>query len=502
MTMLSTEGWKLECTYRDLGDPFYSRISPTPVKEPQLVLFNESLAQKLGLIPQALKNKHGAQIFSGNELPPGAYPIAQAYAGHQFGHFTLLGDGRAILLGEQISPDSHRWDIQLKGAGQTPYSRRGDGRAALGPMLREYLISEAMAALRIPTTRSLAVTTTGEPVFRECILPGAVLTRVASSHIRVGTFEYAARVHENSVDGKSAVEQLAHYAIQRHYPECVTQTHPYIEFLKKVIEQQAQLIAQWMLVGFIHGVMNTDNMLISGETIDYGPCAFMDHYDPATVFSSIDHQGRYAYGNQPAIALWNLTRLAETLLPLLSSNENESIEIAKHCLEGFSASFHEKWSTGMKNKLGLPEVHEIRKIDEELIEDLLNLMKNYRLDYTLTFRALSLGQQPEPAQALSHSEFKTEFTLWKSRWETARGTTTDEALQESQMKMRRLNPNIIPRNHRVEEALKAFVENQNQAPFEQLLKAVTCPFDNLPEHQAYLEPAPEGEEPYQTFCGT
>lgn len=487
---MSDAGWKLENTYRDLDSQFYSQVTPTPVKEPQLVLLNESLAEKLGLIPEALRSQQGAQVFSGNLLPPGAIPIAQAYAGHQFGHFNLLGDGRAILLGEQISTDSLRWDIQLKGSGKTPYSRRGDGRAALAPMLREYLISEAMAALQIPTSRSLAVIKTGEPVFRDRILPGSILTRVASSHIRVGTFEYAARFH-----GKSAVEQLADYAIRRHYPECATQMNPYMEFFKKVIHQQAQLIAQWMLVGFIHGVMNTDNMLISGETIDYGPCAFMDRYHPGTVFSSIDHQGRYAYGNQPSMAHWNLTRLAETLLPLLSSNEHESIEIAKQCLEEFSISFSERWSQGMQNKLGLKEV------DLALIEDLLSLMNHYQLDFTLTFRALTLGQIPEPAQSVSHSEFKAEFAHWKSRWDSLRGSTC-EALQESQKKMRLFNPNIIPRNHRVEEALQAFVENQDRAPLEQLLKVLKQPFEDLPEHQAYLEPAPENAEPYQTFCGT
>lgn len=481
----TTSGWKLENTYCLLDNAFYSKVAPTPVREPKLILFNEPLARKLGLNPETLNSEQGARFFSGNEIPPGAQPIAQAYAGHQFGHFTRLGDGRAILLGEQIAPDSHRWDIQLKGSGPTPHSRRGDGRAALGPMLREYLISEAMAALRIPTTRSLAITTTGEPVFRERVLPGAVLTRIASSHIRVGTFEFASR--SPRFHGSFAIKQLADYAIQRHDPECANQPHPYANFLEKVIDRQARLIAQWMLIGFIHGVMNTDNMLISGETIDYGPCAFMDRYDPATVFSSIDHQGRYSYGHQPAIAHWNLTRLAETLLPLLSPNQEEAIEIAKECLENFSLSFSQYWSQGMQKKLGL------REVDSTLTEDLLNLMKKYQLDFTLTFRALTLGQCPEPVQGVSHSEFETEFTRWKQRWDSQR---------ESYELMRQNNPNIIPRNHRVEEALDAWVENQDPAPFHRLLEAVRRPFEDLSEHRHYLDPAPENAEPFKTFCGT
>lgn len=488
--------WNLENTYTSLPQQFYSRTRPTPVKEPQLVLLNEPLARELGLNPETLRGDQGARIFSGNELPPGSDPIAQAYAGHQFGHFTMLGDGRAVLLGEQVDPASRRWDVQLKGSGQTPYSRRGDGRAALAPMLREYLISEAMAALGIPTTRSLAVVTTGEPVFRETVLPGAVLTRVAASHIRVGTFEFAARFH-----GKAAVQSLADYAIHRHFPEVKLSPEPYREFLAQVMERQAQLLARWMGVGFIHGVMNTDNMLISGETIDYGPCAFMDRYDPETVFSSIDHQGRYALGNQPRIAHWNLTRLAETLLPLLNENEQEAILIAQGCLEGFSHTFSAHWLNVMHDKLGILDAEKSLIEDPSLIDDLLNLMEKYGLDFTLTFRALTRGEAPSPSDPAMGPEFETAWTAWKARWELRRGNDP-ETLQKAQLRMRQSNPDLIPRNHQVEAALSAFSDGQNPEPFQKLLQALSRPYEDLPEHQAYLEPAPEGAEPYQTFCGT
>ncbi|MEO5959393.1 MAG: protein adenylyltransferase SelO family protein, partial [Opitutaceae bacterium] len=353
-------GWRLEHSYAELPALFHARVAPTPVTTPRLVVLNRPLAASLGLNAVALAGDEGAAIFAGNRLPPGAAPFAQAYAGHQYGHFTTLGDGRAILLGEQITPRGERFDIQLKGAGPTPFSRRGDGRAALGPMLREYMVSEAMHALGIPTTRSLAVTATGEEVARGTLLPGAVLTRVAASHIRVGTFEWAA-----SRGDAVALRALVDYTVRRHYGELAGVENPARALLEAAIERQAALIAQWMLVGFVHGVMNTDNMAVSGETIDYGPCAFMDAYDPATVFSSIDARGRYAYGNQPAIAQWNLARFAETLLPLLEPVEARAIAVATEALDGFAKKYQSHWLDGMRRKLGLgneePE-------DEALIE--------------------------------------------------------------------------------------------------------------------------------------
>src|SRR5687768_11202930 len=386
-------GWRLEHTYADLPQVFYAPAAPTPVREPRLIAFNRPLAAVLGLDPDALAGPEGAAIFAGNALPDGARPIAQAYAGHQFGHFTPLGDGRAILLGEQITPSGDRFDIQLKGAGRTRYSRRGDGCAALGPMLREYIISEAMHALGIPTTRSLAVAATGDPVYREDVLQGAVLTRVAASHIRVGTMQWAAMQRDDT-----SVRALADYTIARHYPEladtptcaesAADQPNRYMALFDAVLSRQASLIACWQLVGFIHGVMNTDNMALSGESIDYGPCAFMDAYDPATVFSSIDHGGRYAYGNQPAIAQWNLARLAESMLPLFDTNQDRAVERATTALERFADLFHQHWLGGMRAKLGL-----ITREDDDnaLVNDLLAWMKQRSADFTNTFRLLTRG---------------------------------------------------------------------------------------------------------------
>ena len=376
---------QLQNTYKKLAKILHKQVQPQPVKEPRLVVYNEALADSLGIDGLATQDHSElAQIFAGNQMLPGSEPIAQAYAGHQFGHFNILGDGRAILLGEWIDPLANRWDIQLKGSGRTPYSRRGDGLAALGPMLREYLISEAMAALGIPTTRSLAVVATGEPVFRRAALPGAILTRISASYIRVGTFEYAF-----AVGGSTLVKALADYAIDRHDPKMnnvdVTDSRTanrYLLFLDSVIDRQASLVAKWMCIGFIHGVMNTDNMTISGETIDYGPCAFMDTYDPATVFSSIDHQGRYALGNQPAIAQWNLTRFAETLLPLFDSNETNALSLARESLATFKIKFKEYYYRGMGAKLGLLQV---KDTDESLVEDLLKIMHEAQADYTNTF---------------------------------------------------------------------------------------------------------------------
>src|SRR5687767_758840 len=439
-------GWRLEHTYTQLPEIFFADARPTPVREPRLVVFNRPLAATLGLDADALDTPDGAAIFAGNALPGGgldARPIAQAYAGHQFGHFTALGDGRAILLGEQITPAGDRFDIQLKGPGPTPYSRRGDGRAALGPMLREYILSEAMHALGIPTTRSLAVATTGEPVFRERVLEGAVLTRVAASHIRVGTMQWAA-AHKD-VD---ALRALADYTRARHYsslpPEGGSHTSP-IQLFEAIVERQAKLIAQWQLVGFIHGVMNTDNMALSGETIDYGPCAFMDPYEPGTVFSSIDTGGRYAYGNQPPIAQWNLARLAEAMLPLFDSDVDRAIERATAVLDRFPGLFEQHWLAGMRAKLGLfneaPE-------DKALAGDLLAWMERRSADFTNTFAALTTGRFD--AQTTADAEFRT----WQARLE-ARRQQQAQSRVEAEHLMRRHNPAFIPRNHLVEEALVA-----------------------------------------------
>ncbi len=467
------QGWNLEQSYLKLPGAFYTRQAPVPVSAPKLILFNRVLAKELGIDPDSFGSEDNlARIFSGNELPEGASPFAQSYAGHQYGGFTRLGDGRAIVLGEQIDPSGKRFDLQFKGSGPTPYSRRGDGRAAIGPMLREYLISEAMHALGIPTTRSLAVVATGEPVFRESVLPGAILTRVAASHVRVGTFEFAAAFHD-----RTAVQALADYVIERHYPALRTESRPYVALLREVIARQARLIAQWMLVGFVHGVMNTDNMLVSGETIDYGPCAFMDRYDPATVFSSIDANGRYAFGNQPPIAQWNLARLAESLLPLLDDVEARAIEIATEVLNRFEGDFSEHLLAGMALKVGIsaPGVG-----DSTLISELLELMQELKLDYTNTFAALTRGEKgglPEE---------------WLSRW---------KARQPDSALMQKSNPLVIPRNHLVEEALSKATEG-DLAPFNELLAAVQKPFDSKELPPRYLEPAPLGNEPYRTFCGT
>ena len=476
----SKAGWRFDNSYARLPGVFFSQVNPTPVGSPELVVFNSALAQDMGLRPQELDCPAGAALFSGNVIPEGSQPIAQAYAGHQYGHFTMLGDGRAILLGEQIWPDGRRWDVQWKGAGRTPYSRRGDGRAALGPMLREYIISEAMAELGIPTTRSLAVVSTGEPVYREEVLRGAVLTRVAASHIRVGTFEFAAMERN-----PEALRALADYTIQRHYPELAGGADCYRSFLEAVIERQASLVAKWMLVGFIHGVMNTDNMALSGETIDYGPCAFMDSYDPATVFSSIDRHGRYAYANQPGIAHWNLARLAEALLPLFASDENKAVEMAKESLGIFPKKFQQYWLSGMRAKLGLfTEEAE----DLGLIESLLQAMHRNRSDYTQTLRAL------DPAQVLAVDP------AWHSDWKARLGRQ-GQTLEEVRERMRCHNPVVIPRNHKVEEALEAGAAG-DMAPLHRLLAALLNPFDDGLEKEGYREPSPNGSAGYQTFCGT
>jgi len=479
-------GWHFDNSYAQLPSFFYSVQSPNPVRAPQLAVLNVPLAAELGLNEETLRSESGVAALAGNRAPDGAAPIAQAYAGHQFGHLTMLGDGRAMLLGEQITPAGLRRDIQLKGSGRTPYSRGGDGRAALGPMLREYIISEAMHALGIPTTRSLAVVSTGEPVFRENELKGAVLVRTAASHIRVGTFQYAAGA--GTVD---QLRQLADYTMRRHYPDIAD--GDYRAFLREVIRAQSALIAKWQLVGFIHGVMNTDNMAISGETIDYGPCAFMDTYDPNTVFSSIDLHGRYAYGNQPKIAAWNLARFAETLLPLLHDDEEQAVKLAEEEISRFPDSFEKHWLSGMRAKLGLAGEEDE---DKALIADLLRAMEEHRADYTNTFVALTFGRKDE--SDLFGSDV---FSGWLARWE-ARRARHSASEDDARALMRRSNPAIIPRNHRVEEALEAAVADGDYGVLERLLDALRNPFAHSPEQAEYAAPPAPAKEKYRTFCGT
>ncbi|BBO73932.1 UPF0061 protein [Desulfosarcina widdelii] len=484
----SDSGWQFDNSYARLPHAFYVRLNPVTVRTPKLVVFNAGLAKFLGLNPDALKDDEGAALFSGNRIPEGADPIAQAYAGHQFGSFTMLGDGRAILLGEQLTPDGERFDIQFKGSGRTPFSRNGDGRAALGPMLREYIISEALFALGIPTTRSLAVVTTGEPVFRETVLQGAILTRTAASHIRVGTFEYAA-----ARDKPDDLRALADYTIQRHFPDLTAEENPYLALLGDVMDRQASLVARWMLVGFIHGVMNTDNTTLCGETIDYGPCAFMDAYDPNTVFSSIDHNGRYAYGRQPQIVQWNLARFAEALLPLIHDDPQEAVSMAKETLSNFPDTFRDSWLSGMQSKLGLSNQE---ADDAVLVEDLLDCMYRHKADFTNTFRDLASGESTQ-TPLFRAQDFKQWFERWKARikrqpdsWKTARRL------------MNTHNPAVIPRNHRVEEALAAAVQRADYTVMEKLLEVLSQPFQNLPEGADYHLPPPPSAKPYRTFCGT
>ncbi len=477
-----------ENSYSRLPDRFYTRVDPTPVAAPTLVRVNTEMARQLGIDPDALASPDGVAVLAGNRVPPGAEPMALAYAGHQFGHFVRqLGDGRAILLGEVIGRDGVRRDVQLKGSGPTPYSRSGDGRAALGPVLREYLISEAMAALGVPTTRSLAAVMTGESVWRERRLPGAVLTRVATSHIRVGTFQYLAA--RGDADG---VRLLADHAIARHYPDAAAARNPYRAFLDGVIARQADLVAQWLLIGFIHGVMNTDNCAISGETIDYGPCAFVDAYDPGAVFSSIDHQGRYAYGNQPRIALWNLARLTECLLPLLGDDE----DVAKEALVGFAPRFQAAYAGGLRRKIGLLTEQEG---DGNLTQDLLALMAADGADFTLTFRRLCDAAEAAEGDAAVHALFKDigAYDAWARRWRARLASEKQPAVV-----MRAVNPAFIPRNHLVEAALAAAVDRADLRPFEDLLGVLSRPYRDAPELAHYAMPPREEERVLQTFCGT
>ncbi|MGE6375834.1 protein adenylyltransferase SelO [Peribacillus muralis] len=487
MTKSNETGWKLDNSYARLPEKFFKSTNPTPVSSPELVILNEPLALTLGLDVEALKGENGVAVLAGNEAPEGGSPLAQAYAGHQFGHFNMLGDGRAILLGEQILPQGGKVDIQLKGPGRTPYSRGGDGRAALGPMLREYIISEAMHAFGIPTTRSLAVVTTGESIIRETRLPGAIMTRVAASHLRVGTFQFAAKwgtVEE--------LRKLADYAIMRHYPEVETAENRYLSFFEEVIKRQAKLIAQWQLVGFIHGVMNTDNMTISGETIDYGPCAFMDAYDPATVFSSIDTQGRYAYGNQPVIGGWNLARFAESLLPLLDEDLDQAVELAQEKISAFKELHHARWLAGMRAKLGL---FNEETQDEALINGLLSMMKKHGADYTNTFSALSF-ETMEDTVLFGAPEYVQWHELWKARL-----GRQQESKESSNQLMQSSNPAVIPRNHRVEEALAAAVEKGDYSVMDRLLDALANPYEHSAKQAEYTT-LPVSSTPYRTFCGT
>jgi uncharacterized protein YdiU (UPF0061 family) len=482
-----TPGWHLEHTYADLPAVFHEAVAPTPVRAPRMVILNETLARSLGLDVAELKTGAGAEILAGNRLPPGASPLAQAYAGHQFGRFTTLGDGRAILIGEQLTPSGERFDIQLKGSGPTPYSRRGDGRAALGPMLREYIISEAMNALGIPTTRSLAVVATGEAVQRQTVLPGAVLTRVAASHIRVGTFQWAAACND-----PAALSALVNYTLRRHYAENADAPNPARALLHGVIERQAALIAQWMNVGFVHGVMNTDNMALSGETIDYGPCAFIDIYDPGTVFSSIDAGGRYAHGNQPGIAQWNLARLAETLLLLLDPEEKIAVAIATEALDRFAQRFEHHWLAGMRAKLGL---FNAETEDQALAESLLAWMHEAKADFTNTFASLT----PVPASDdLPPAE--ANFLAWHERW-VSRLKRQTQSGAEAEALRRAHNPVFIPRNHLVEAALTA-AENDDPSVAHRLLDVLAKPYDRARAAPEYRLPAPTSAVRYQTFCGT
>ena len=482
-----TIGWCFDNTYSKLPNIFKEEVKPTPVNKPEIAIINYDLAKKLNLDLSKINSNDLAQIFSGNLLPDETKTIAQAYAGHQFGHFTMLGDGRAVLLGEHLVNKNDRFDIQFKGSGKTSFSRRGDGRAALGPMLREYVISEAIHALNIPTTRSLAVVKTGEEIVREELLQGAILTRVASSHIRVGTFQYIA-AKQNIKDLKILVD----YTIDRHYPEIKSSENKILDLLNLVMDRQCQLVVDWMRVGFIHGVMNTDNMAISGETIDYGPCAFMDQYDPKTVFSSIDQFGRYSFENQPRITKWNLARFAECIVNLISSDEDKAIKIATETINNFEKIYENKWLNMMRNKLGLFGED---KNDKKLILDLLDWMKNNKADYTNTFCYLMNTNNVED------EIFKVEnFKKWQERWHKRLkiNNTSEEKYFDL---MKSTNPIIIPRNHKVEEALKAANEN-NFELFHNLLKVLKLPYNSNADISEYQKPASKTDEKYQTFCGT
>jgi len=493
---MQASGIPFDNSYVLLPEHFFSHQLPTPVAKPALIRVNHALAQMLRIDATWLQSDEALQVFAGNRIPDGANPIATVYAGHQFGSFNpQLGDGRAVLLGEVIGTDGKRYDIQLKGGGETPYSRMGDGRSPLGPVLREYIISEAMAALGVPTTRSLAAVASGEPVVRDTLLPGAVLTRVASSHIRIGTFQFFA-----AQGNAEAVKQLADHVIERHYPDAAQHERPYLALLECVIAQQAKLIAQWQQLGFIHGVMNTDNVLLSGETIDYGPCAFMETHDPKTVFSSIDRNGRYAYQNQPPIAQWNLMWLAQALVPLIDADDTTAVSLARAALEKFSDQHQAHYARGMLEKIGLTQ-HNADTMD--LISELLTLMTQCGADHTLTFRRLGeIVSDTLPANACvgEYYPLPDALTSWLTKWrvQLARETTTPE---QQQLSMLAKNPVFIPRNHRVEEAIQAGNKG-DFAPFHQLVDVLATPFTFAPELLRYALPAQPEEAVARTFCGT
>jgi len=480
-SLMKSVGFNFNNSYFTLTEMMMAKVLPTKVKDPKLVILNHELAKQLGLNFSSINSQQLAELFTGNILPEGAIPIAQAYAGHQFGNLVILGDGRAIVLGEHITPTKQRYDIQFKGSGRTPYSRGGDGKAALGPMLREYIISEAMYYLNIRTTRSLAVATTGENVMRETVLPGAILTRVAESHIRVGTFEYVAIKKD-----LATLKKLLQYSVERHYPEIKDLDKQAPEFLRLVMERQIDLITDWMRVGFIHGVMNTDNMAISGESIDFGPCAFMDHYDPKTVFSSIDQHGRYAFGNQPVIAQWNLARLADAILPLLDEDQNKALEVGEEIIESFNEKYEKKFHEMMKKKLGLitdePE-------DAVLIKELLDIMEKHKLDYTNTFREMM-------NENITNENLKDFYSKW-----TIRIDKQNRDKQEVLTLMKKNNPVVIPRNHKVEQSLKE-AHNGNLVSLNNLLNALKDPYTERGDLTLYQQPAPDNEKKYKTFCGT
>lgn len=490
-TIANNFGFRFQNSYAELNPSLYSRLAPVPVSSPSLVLWNAPLAEESGLLFNEDHPGKIASIFSGNTIPKGAAPLAQAYAGHQFGHFTMLGDGRAIVLGEQITPTNQRIDIQLKGSGQTPYSRRGDGRATLYSMLREYLISEAMHHLGIPTSRSLAVTTTGEPVYRETTHQGAVLARVASSHIRVGTFEYVRYMHEH------LLKDFTFYTIKRHYPELLNTDKPALELLKRVMEKQASLIVKWMQAGFIHGVMNTDNTGIAAETFDYGPCAFINAYHPQKVFSSIDHYRRYAFGNQPGITQWNLGCLAVALLPLIDKDETKATEMVKEVLEQFEGIFSKEYVNMMAGKLGIETPN---KEDTVLMDDLLKWMQDNEADFTNTFLVLEKGvqflQSGNPT-IYNQPDFKT----WHIRWKQRIGQDQEQT-EKARSIMKQFNPWVVPRNHIVEEALEEASEDNNFQPLHQLMEVLSAPYLRREIPAKYQSPPPSGDENYQTFCGT
>ena len=482
-------GWNFDNTYVRLPNVMLSKLNPIEVKSPKLVILNDKLSEELNLDFSSISQENLALIFSGNILPKGSESIAQAYAGHQFGHFTNLGDGRAIVIGEHLNHKNKRFDIQFKGSGKTPYSRNGDGRAALGPMLREYIVSEAMHSLNIPTTRSLAVVKTGENVIRESILQGAILTRVASSHIRVGTFQYLSMQND-----LKSLRVLVDYTMSRHYPDFKYEKNQAIILLNCVMESQMELVVNWMRVGFIHGVMNTDNTTISGETIDYGPCAFMDFYNPETVFSSIDYNGRYAFFNQPGIIKWNLSRFAESLLPLIDEDEKKAISIAEENINKFGSLYKKKWLKMMRKKLGL--IKELNE-DENLINDLLLWMNKNKSDYTNTFVDLI------DTDLLNKKKYKNEtFFNWHKKWEIRKSKEKKNAELSIKL-MKDNNPYIIPRNHKVEEVLKLATTKNNFEPMQNMLNALKKPYNyNMKVDDYQSLPTQDESKIYKTFCGT